>query len=260
MKYDAGAEAYDRLTGRWSALFAGQVLAAANVPCDGRVLDLATGTGDTALFAATEQRASTVFGMDISVPMLRVAKRKSSNNQPLFVGGSAQSLPFSDEAFKAIVCQFGLMFFPDQQSALSELLRVLGPGGRAVFSVWNTWDRAPFAGIVAEALSREMPQERGELLRPFSLANPQTLHELLASAGFRNITIALASREARFRNFEDYWEPVEAGGGRLGQAYLSLAPEARLRVSGIVKSALGPYSRSTEIVMPVEAYIVQGST
>ena len=78
MRYDAGAAAYDRLTGRWSRLYAPAALDAAGVKAGDRVLDLATGTGDTALLARARLGSfSTVIGVDLSLPMLLVAGAKS---------------------------------------------------------------------------------------------------------------------------------------------------------------------------------------
>lgn len=259
MRFDAGAAAYDRLTGRWSGLYAAAVLDAAEVKASHRVLDLATGTGDAALLATARLGLfGTAVGVDLSLPMLLLARRKHSEGPVKFVAADAQALPFRDETFDAVICQFGLMFFPDRIGALRGARRLLRPGGRVALSVWGPWHRAPFIGLVAEALSKESPAHRDELLRPFALADPHDIEDLLTKAGLQDIHIERAVRRARFVSFEDFWEPIEAGGGRLGQAYLSLSHDARARVLRGVREGVAEFSSHGEIVMDLEAYIATG--
>jgi ubiquinone/menaquinone biosynthesis C-methylase UbiE len=169
MRYDAGASAYDRLTGRWSRLYAPATLDAAGVKAGDRVLDLATGTGDTALLASARLGAfSTVVGVDLSLPTAPRCCAKSSGERLKLVAADAQALPFRARTFDAALCQFGLMFFPDRVAALQEVRRLLRPRAHVALTVWGPSHRAPFPGIVAEALSKEMPADRDELLRPFA--------------------------------------------------------------------------------------------
>jgi SAM-dependent methyltransferase len=139
-----------------------------------------------------------------------------------FAAADATKLPFRDGTFDAVLCQFGLMFFPNKVLGLRELRRVLRSGGRVALTVWGPPDRAPFAGLVAVALGRRMPTQRDELLLPFALANPAEVESLLSEAGFRKVRITREARQTRFASFDAFWTPYEQGGGRLGQAYLSL--------------------------------------
>ena len=94
MRYDAGAAAYDRFVGRWSRLYAVATLEAAGVKASDRVLDLATGTGGAALLAIQHLGPyGTAVGVDLSLPMLVVAKSKSSEPRLSFVAADAQALP-----------------------------------------------------------------------------------------------------------------------------------------------------------------------
>jgi ubiquinone/menaquinone biosynthesis C-methylase UbiE len=260
MRYDAGAPAYDRLVGRWSALYATATLQAAGVKASDRVLDLATGTGDAAILATVHAGSyGTVVGVDLSLPMLLGAKRKSSEARLSFVAADAQGLPFRDRSFDAVICLFGLMFFPDRIVALRGARSLLRAGGRIALSVWGPSHNAPFAGIVAEALAKELPADRDELLRPFALADPRVVEDLLAKAGFSGVRTKREVRQARFVSVEDFWEPIEAGGGRLGQAYLGLPRDARARVARDVWEAVGPFSAQGQILMDLEAYIATGT-
>jgi SAM-dependent methyltransferase len=260
MPYDAGAAAYDRFVGRWSRLYAAAALQAAGVRASSRVLDLATGTGEAALLAIPGVGShGMVVGVDLSVPMLRVAKGKRSDERLKLVTADAQALPFRDRIFDAAICLFGLMFFPDRVGALRGARRLLRPGGRLAVCVWGPSHRAPLSGIIGEALGRELPADRDELLRPFALADPGDVEALLVKAGFGDVRITREVRQARFASFEDFWEPVEGGGGRLGPAYLGLPADARARVVRDVRAALGQFSTAGQILMDLEAYVAAGT-
>jgi ubiquinone/menaquinone biosynthesis C-methylase UbiE len=261
MRYDAGAAAYDRFVGRWSRLYAVAVLEAAGVKGSDRVLDLATGTGDAALLAIQHVSPyGTTIGVDLSLPMLVVAKSKSSSEPRLsFVAADAQALPFRDRTFDAAICLFSLMFFPDRIGALRGARGLLRPGGRIALSVWGPSHRAPFAGIVAEALAKELPADRDELLRPFALADPRVVEDLLVKAGFRDVHITREVRQASFVSVEDFVEPIQAGGGRLGQAYLGLPSDARARVVHDVRESVKQFNAKGQLLMDLEAYIATGA-
>ena len=257
LRYDAGAGAYDRLTGRWSRMYVDRVLDEAGVGRGNQVLDVATGTGDAAIAAA--DRVGTqgrVLAVDISGPMLHEAMAKAGARRIEFAQADAQRLPCAASSFDAIVCLFGLMFVPDQIAALSGFRRVLRPGGCVVATSWATPAQAPFAGLVAEALAEELPPDRADLLRPFSLADPDANAALYEAAGFSDIRVRLERRSSPFTSFDgDYWEPIEAGGGRLGQAYLGLPEAARHRVRERVLAQLPVRSTSEPFVLQHSAWV-----
>ncbi len=111
-----------------------------------RVLDIACGTGIVARTAAGRVGSGgTVVGLDVSAPMLDVA-RGIAAGEGLSIEwreGSAMKLPFPDSAFEVVLCQQGLQFFPDRAAALREMHRVLGPGGRLALSVWRPIEGSP---------------------------------------------------------------------------------------------------------------------
>ena len=215
--YDAGAAAYDRLTGRWSRLHVPAALRSLNLRDGMRVLDAATGTGDAAIAAARQVGPSgRVIGIDLSAPMLAIARSKSQGEPVEFIEASVDALPFAEGEFDAVLCLFGLMFFPSPVDALRNFKRLTKRGGSFAATTWATTRRAPFAGLLAEALSQELPDLRAELLRPFSLAEPDSLRAMLESAGFDDVAVSLDQQKSTFSSFDDFWSPIEAGGGRLG--------------------------------------------
>jgi SAM-dependent methyltransferase len=261
LRYDAGAGAYDRLTGRWSRMYVDRVLTVADVKPGKYVLDVATGTGDAAIAIADRVgHLGRVVAIDISAPMLQEATAKAAGRRIEFAQADAQQLSYADSSFDSIVCLFGVMFIPDKIAALNGFRRVLRPGGRVVATSWDHPSKAPFAGLVAEALAEQLPDDRPDLLRPFSLADPDENVALYKAAGFGEVTIELLTLPAAFSSFDgDFWKPIEAGGGRLGQAYLSLPKLKQQAVRARVLSQLPVQSSVEPFALQHSAWVVAAS-
>jgi SAM-dependent methyltransferase len=261
LRYDAGASAYDRLTGRWSRMYVDHVLTAAQVHAGTCVLDVATGTGDAAIAIADRVgKLGRVVAIDISAPMLQEAAAKAGGRRIEFAQADAQQLPYEAGSFDSIVCLFGVMFIPDKIAALNGFRRTLRPGGRVAATSWHQPAKAPFAGLVAEALAEQLPDDRPDLLRPFSLADPEENVALYKAAGFSEVTIEMLTLPSAFASFDgDFWEPVEAGGGRLGQAYLGLSEQARQAVRQRVLSQLPVRSSDEPFSLQHSAWVVTAS-
>ena len=102
------------------------------------------------------------------------------------------ALPFADASFDTVVCQFGVMFFPDKAKSCSEVYRVLAPGGRFVFSVWDSHRYNPFGRIAYEVPGRFFPADPPQFYNvPFSCHQIDPIKELLIVAGFSDINVAV---------------------------------------------------------------------
>ena len=139
------------------------------------------------------------------VSMARVAAERESVTIE-WCKGHAEQLPFPDGSFDLIFCQFGLMFFKDRQTALTEMHRVLRPGGRVRLSVWQGLDRHPFYQTLHDVSRRRLG--KSSVQHVFSLGNSDKLRRLLTEAGFQQVEIEPASITARFSNPEEFlaWE------------------------------------------------------
>jgi ubiquinone/menaquinone biosynthesis C-methylase UbiE len=257
--YDAGASAYDRLVGRWSRLYVPSLVSAAGVAEGHSVLDVAAGTGEATVgLASRVGAAGRVLAVDLSLPMLHVAARKTAGNPAWIAVMDGQHLACRSECFDAVVCQLGLMFFTEPLRGLEEFRRVLRPGGRLALQVWSRPDRVPLYGVVADALSRELPADRDELYRPSALADPEHLQRLLTRAGFTDASVTVERRRLAFDSFEEYWEGIEAGGARMGQFYLGLPIERRRAVREEVERGMARFLSGGRLALEVEAFIGRG--
>jgi len=251
--------AYDRWVGRWSRLFVPSLLAATKVSPGCTVLDVATGTGEAAAMALSIVGSSgIVVGADIAPEMLEAARVRLAAQTFRPAAADGQALPFRDDSFDAVTCQLGLQFFPDPALGLLEFRRVLRPGSRAAVCVHSTPDRTPMWSVLAETLSRFLPERRNVLYLSWALADQVRLEKLFADAGFRDIRVDRETRADMMESFDEYWEPIETGTGQQPQSYLALAEADRRRVRETVKAKLARFDSAGKLSMSLEMLIGSG--
>ena len=255
---EVSADGYDRYIGRWSRLFVPSLLTAAKVGAGDQVLDVATGTGEAAIAAISlVGDAGVVVGADISAAMLSTARARLPRSYRAIVT-DGQSLALQDASFDAVICQLGLMFFPDPARGLAEFRRVLRHGGCAAVCVISTPEKAPMWGVLAETLSRHLPEQREALHFSFSLAQCPRLEAMLGAAGFREVKVTRETRYGIVESFDEYWAAIEAGAGQLPLIYLSLPEQERRAVREEVRAGLSPFEKNGRLEMTVEMLIGVG--
>ncbi len=177
-----------------------------------RVLDVACGTGVVARLASEAVgTAGIVAGLDVNPGMLAVAR--STTPPGMAIGwheARAEAMPLPEASFDAVLCQMGLQFVPDKHAALSEMRRVLAPGGRLVLSVPGPTPQ--LFVVMGEALARHIGAEAvGFVNQVFSLHNTTEIHDLIKGAGFRDVSIQANTKSLRLPPPEEFlWQYVHS--------------------------------------------------
>lgn len=170
-----------------------------------RILETAAGTGIVTEALLEQAPAAEIVATDLNQAMLDVAGARIGSPRVEFRPADAQSLPFEDGSFDAIVCQFGVMFFPDRVGAYREARRVLAPGGRFLFNVWDSLEENPVSRTVAETVAGLFPEDPPSFLSrtPFGYHDKARIEADLRAAGFTEIdaeTVRLRSAVASGRD------------------------------------------------------------
>lgn len=152
-----------------------------------RVLEVAAGTGvvTRAMVDALGPDVS-IVATDLNQPMIDHAASVRADANVTWRQADAQTLPFDDRTFDAVVCQFAVMFFPDRVKAYGEALRVLKPGGRFHFNVWDEIRENEFADIVTESLISVFPDDPPRFLArtPYGYSDSHEITDELSRGGF----------------------------------------------------------------------------
>jgi SAM-dependent methyltransferase len=150
-----------------------------------RVLEIACGTGVLTRALARELTAS-ITATDLNPAMLARAQRAGTSRPVTFRQADALALPFRDASFDAVVCQFGVMFFPDKSRAFAEARRVLSSGGVFLFSVWDRIEENEVTELVVNAVAEVFPEDPPRFMQrtPHGYFDRLTIEQDLARGGF----------------------------------------------------------------------------
>jgi ubiquinone/menaquinone biosynthesis C-methylase UbiE len=164
-----------------------------------RILETAAGTGIVTEALVRALPDAEIVATDLNQAMLDVAAGRVRAANVRFQQADAQALPFPDAGFDLVLSQFGVMFFPDRVAAYREVRRVLKPGGRFLFNVWDRIENNPVTATVGGAIAARFPEHAESFYRrvPFGYHDKARIEADLREAGFTDIameTVALVSR------------------------------------------------------------------
>jgi ubiquinone/menaquinone biosynthesis C-methylase UbiE len=161
-----------------------------------RVLETAAGTGVLTRAMAARLPDAHIVATDLNQPMLDHASRRQAAGSVEWRPADALALPFGDQSFDVVTCQFGVMFFPDRVKGFSEARRVLKPSGRFLFNVWDRISENDFADVVTEAVAELFPDDPPRFLArtPHGHHDTERIRADLQAAGFTDISIEAVER------------------------------------------------------------------
>ena len=185
--------------------YAEEVARRARTFMPGHVLETAAGTGVVTEALHRALPDAEIIATDLNPPMLEVAAARVRSDKVSFEAADAQDLRFADESFDLVVCQFGIMFFPDKVRGNAETRRVLRTGGRYLLVIWDHVERNLATMVAGRAVAELIPGEAGRFYErvPFRYHDPAQITADLRAAGFEDIeleTVPLTSRAASARD------------------------------------------------------------
>ena len=241
-----------------AAPVADDLLEAASLRPDERVLDVACGTGVVTRRAA--ERVGTggrVAGLDVNPGMLAVARATTPAGAAIdWYETSAEAMPLPSSSFDVVLCQMGLQFVPNKLKALQEFRRVLRAGGRVVFNLPGP--RPQMFAELAEALARHIdPKCAGFVNVVFSLHDADELRRLMADAGFDDVAVDRTQRTLRLPDPEEFlWQYIHSTplAPLVGQA----SGDQRAALAGDVQARWRAFVASGVLTLDVPMTTVRG--
>lgn len=241
-RHDAwsAGDSYDAYMGRWSRLIAERFLEWIDVREGLDWLEIGCGTGALSSSILARCDPASLIGVEPSEGFVEAARRNVPDQRAGFHVGDAEILPIDDSSRDIAVSALVLNFVPDKQKALSEMVRVLRPGGAVAFYVWDYpgggvefmqsfWDAAASLDPAACDLAED---------KRFPDCTQERLIELADSVGLKEIKSAAIEVPTIFTEFEDYWHPFTLGAGPAPGYCLSLESDARQRLKKVLQDCL----------------------
>lgn len=242
--FQGSAEAYDRFIGRYGQGLADAMLQTATVEPGMRVLDVGCGPGPLATQAARIVGSENVAAVDPSEPWVEACRKRIPGADVRVA--PAESLPFADGSFDAVLAQLVVNFLTDAPRGVAEMKRVAKPSGVVAACVWDYAGEMRLLRAFWDAVAAVDPaaaeRDEGRFMR---YANAEELGALWTEAGVVEVAVSPLDVEASYDDLDDLWTPFLAGIGPAGAYAASLAPDAqatlREQLRATLRDPTGPF-------------------
>ncbi|MEU4393695.1 methyltransferase domain-containing protein [Kribbella sp. NPDC023855] len=268
-QWEEAAEAWHRwgpTIEDWLGEATDAMLRAAGIGKDDRVLDVAAGAGGQTLAAARlAGPGGKVLATDISPAILRYAARAATDAGIETVetleadGENLSALPGG--GYDAAISRVGLIYFPDQQAALTGIRRALRPGGKFSAVVYSTPERNGFFAIPVGIIRRraELPPPLPGQPGPFSLGGPGVAEKAFTAAGFRDVTVTTVPSPVRLRSAAECVQFERDSFGALHQMLSKLDDDAKAAAWQEITEQLAQFEGPDGFAGPCEMLVVTGT-
>jgi SAM-dependent methyltransferase len=247
------AEEYDRRFGELTSQSIAPLLDVAGSAAGVQLLDVACGPGYVA--AAASRGGSVVLGIDFSTAMVERASHLYPNLE--FRLGDAEKLDLPVGSFDAVVMNFGMLHLANPENAIAEAFRVLRPGGRYAFTVWDVPERAVAFGIILESI--QMHGNMDVSLPPgppfFRFSDPEESKRTLAAAGFVNVQTLHVPQVWRIESAADILTTFRTAAVRTAALLNEQTPAALKKIREEVIARAEKFRRGESIDLPMPAVL-----
>ena len=247
------------------------------------VLDVGCGCGETVLALACAVGATgRVTGLDVSAPMAGRARERiiaAGLDQAAILLGDAQLAPLPPAGADLLFSRFGVMFFEDPAAAFANLRGAMRPGGRLLCLAWRALSENPWFAVPLEAGTPLLPPEPSPDLvapdldapdpatpdaaapGPFAFADPARVHQILAAAGWRDVTLSPREALLPLAPAGGLAEAVEfvTRVGPLARALAGLDPALQAKIRAAVEAALRPHETAAGIALTGAVWLITAS-
>jgi len=268
-QWNTAAEAWHRwgpLLSRWLGPATDTMLDMCEVRSGHRILDVAAGAGEQSIVAARRVGDSGhVLATDLSPEILEFASASAklaglSNVQTRVIDGENLD-ELEADPFDTVISRVGLIYFPNQNKALTGMKQQLKDDGKVAAMVYSTAENNPFFSIPVSIIRRRanlpppLPGQPG----PFSLGTPDTLTDIFSQAGFRNIEVATIDAPLRVSSTAECLQFEQESFGALHQMLSALSDTEKDEAWQEIEEALGQFEVNGQFVGPCEMLVAVGT-
>ena len=233
------ADGYEQLMGRWSQKLAPLFIDFAGVSDGDSVLDVGCGTGSLTFALPRAANIGAVTAIDFSPVFVAEARRRNSDPRIKIDQADACALPFPDDQFDRALSLLVLHFVPEAGKAISEMRRVVRPGGVVAAAVWDHLGGMPVMRMLLDTMAPL--DERANKLRAKycfqPMMRPGEMKDGFLAEGMADVEETSLLIRMNYMSFDDYWGPIAAGEGPLGSYVASLNAEEKAKTSKAVRAA-----------------------